>query len=304
MGVIEVENVKAYYITDVYGVKRTVKAVDNISFDVKKNEILGIAGESGCGKSTLLKVLYGTIEPPLQVLGGKVNYNLDEKNYDILVMNNRELKEIRWKKASYVPQGSMNVLNPVIEIKKNFRDFIKTHRKKMTLREIDEMVRIHLNNLGLPNRLMDSYQHQLSGGMRQRVTIALATILKPDIIFADEPTTALDVIVQRGVIQLLKKIQREVNNSLVVVTHDMAIHANLTDRILIMYAGQIVEEAPTKEIFKNPQHYYTRHLIDSLPAIGDTTEKSSISGNPPPLDNLPSGCRFSERCSAVTEKCK
>jgi len=303
MPIVEAKDVSAHYITNVYGIEREVNAVDNVSLSINKNEILGIAGESGCGKTTLLKVLFKMINPPLKILGGKVEYNLNNKKFDILTLSDEGFRHIRWRNASYIPQGSMNVLNPVRRIKSTFRDFVGTHCR-MGKREIDEMALEHLNDLSLPPQVMDAYPHQLSGGMRQRVTIALATILKPDLIFADEPTTALDVIVQRVVIQLMRKIQSEEKSSLLIVTHDMAIQANLTDRIAIMYAGKIIEEGKTKEIFKNPIHYYTQFLVGSLPKIGDKSHRISIPGSPPPLNNPPPGCRFHERCPEAEEHCK
>lgn len=303
MNVVEAQNLRGHYITHVYGIEREVKAVDNVSLNIKENEILGIAGESGCGKTTLLKILFGMINPPLTVIEGQVSYIFNNQRQDILSLNKKQIKKIRWKQASYVPQGSMSVLNPVRRVKHTFRDFISAHRN-MNKKAIDKMVIEHLRDLGLPAEVMNSYPHQLSGGMRQRVTIALATILNPDVIFADEPTTALDVIVQRGVIQLLKRIQREEQISMVIVTHDMAIHANLTDRIAIMYAGNLIEVGDTVDVFKEPLHYYTKYLINSLPKIGDKSHRISTPGNPPQLDNPPSGCRFHERCSAASEKCR
>jgi len=303
MPIVEAKDITAHYITNVYGIKREVRAVDNISLSINKNEILGIAGESGCGKTTLLKVLFKMINPPLKILGGQIEYNLNNKKFDILTTSDESFRHIKWKNVSYIPQGSMNVLNPLRRIKSIFRDFVGAHYR-IGKREIDEMAMEYLNDLGLPPQVMDVYPHQLSGGMRQRVTIALATILKPDLIFADEPTTALDVVIQRDVILLMRKIQSERKSSLLVVTHDMAIQANLTDRIAIMYAGKIIEEAKTKEIFKNPLHYYTQFLIDSLPKIGDKSHRISIPGSPPLLSDPPSGCRFHERCPEAEERCK
>lgn len=302
--VVRAENLKAYYITEVYGVKRRVRAVDGVSLQINENEILGIAGESGCGKSTLVKVLFGMIKPPLTVLDGRVIYNLQNGNLDVLSSQNEDLRKIRWKMISYLPQGSMSVLNPVRRVKKSFHDFVQIRQKMEKKEDFERFVRNYLKDLGLPLGVLTSYPHQLSGGMRQRVTIALATILRPKVIFADEPTTALDVVVQRGVIQLLKKIQKEQKNTFVLVTHDMAVHANMTDRIAIMYAGKIVEEAKTRDIFKNPLHPYTKYLIGSLPDIGDKSYKISAPGAPPSLVNPPEGCRFHQRCSSAKGICK
>jgi len=304
MAVVKVEKLKAYYVTGVYGVKRTIRAIEDLSLEINKNEILGIAGESGCGKTTLTKVLFGMIKPPLTVLGGKVVYNLGDGNADILSMPSDQLTKLRWKEVSYIPQGSMSVLNPVRRIKKTFQDFIGTHRRMEKKEDFEILVRNYLRDLGLPLGVLASYPHQLSGGMRQRVTVALATILKPRIIFADEPSTALDVVVQRGVIQLLKRIQKEQKSTLVLVTHDMAVHANIADRIAIMYAGKIIEEAKTSVIFKGSLHPYTKYLIDSLPRIGDKGYRVSVPGTPPQLSSPPKGCRFHPRCPNTREMCK
>jgi peptide/nickel transport system ATP-binding protein len=303
MYALKVENLKAYYITSLYGIERKVRAVDNVSFQVMENEILGIAGESGCGKSTLLKTLIGLIKPPLSVIGGEIYYKYDGKEVNIL-KSSSDLKELKWKVFSYVPQGSMNVLNPTRKIIKTFEDVIKVHLNVTNNDEIRNMVGEHLKSLGLPLEVLNSFPHQLSGGMRQRVTIALATILKPKVIITDEATTALDVVVQRGVIQLLKRIQSEFKNSIIMVTHDMGVHANMADRIIIMYAGKLVEIGSGKDIFKNPLHPYTRYLIESLPKIGDKTIRRSVPGAPPSLLNPPSGCRFHPRCPYAMNECK
>jgi peptide/nickel transport system ATP-binding protein len=300
--IADVKDLRAYYITSVYGVQRTVKAVDDVSIEIRANEVYGIVGESGCGKSTLLKVLLGAIEPPLTVLGGTVRYAFDHGDVDVLSMSEQDLKQIRWREVSYIPQGSMHLLNPVRRVKDTFRDFISPH-SPMPKAEMDDMVRDYLRNLGLPVKVLNAYPHQLSGGMRQRVTIALATILWPRLIFADEPTTALDVVVQRGVIQLLKEIQERVESTLVIATHDMGVHANLADRVGVVYAGKLIEEADTQTIFKAPLHPYTRYLIQSLPQVDDKSERVSIPGRPPALDNPPGGCRFHPRCPYAVDAC-
>lgn len=301
--ILEATNLKAYYITQAFGVRRTVKAVDDISIQVKQGEAFGIAGESGCGKSTLLKVLLGAHQPPLTVVDGSVQYRFDDmEEFDPISMSEAERREIRWKRVSYIPQGSMHVLNPVRRIGDSFHDFIRTH-KQVTRAKSTEMARNYLRDLGLSENVLSSYPHQLSGGMRQRVTIALATILWPKLIFADEPTTALDVVVQRGVIQLLKDIRQKEGSTLVLITHDIGVHANLADRIAILYAGKVVEEGDTKEVLKNPRHPYTQHLINSLPRLDERAERVSIPGRPPALDNPPSGCRFHPRCPLAFDKC-
>lgn len=301
--IVATDKLRAYYITEAYGIQRRVKAVDDISIQIKEGEIYGIAGESGCGKSTLLKVLLGIFQPPLTVVGGKIEYNFGFDTVDALALSKQERKDIRWKKISYIPQGSMHVLNPVRKIKHTFRDFVTSHNG-MTNNEADKLITDYLRELGLPDRVVDAYPHQLSGGMRQRVTIALATILWPKLVFADEPTTALDVIVQRGVIQLLKEVQQRKQNTLVLVTHDMGVHANLADRVAILYAGKIVEEADTRAIFKEPLHPYSQYLINSLPKLDDKAERVSIPGRPPALDDPPAGCRFHPRCPHVMDICR
>ena len=303
MPLLRVENLKAYYLVDLYGIRRAVRAVDGVSFQVEENTIFGIAGESGCGKTSLIKVLSATFRPPLTVQEGKVIYDLGNGGTDMLSLDEEGVRKLRWEFLSYVPQGSMNVLNPVRRVRNTFRDFVGAHRVG-TMPDFLADVTQHLGHLGLPPEVLASYPHQLSGGMRQRVTLALATILKPRLILADEPTTALDVVVQRGVIQLLKKLHAEQKNTIILVTHDMAVHANLADRLAIMYAGKIVEEAPTAEVFGNPLHPYTSFLIRSLPRIGDKTYKVSAPGSPPSLANLPGGCRFHPRCPHAMDVCR
>jgi len=304
MEVLTSKELKAYYHTMLFGVKRTVKAVDGVTLSVNENEILGIAGESGCGKSTLLKVLVGLVKPPLNVVGGEVIYRTAEREVNPYKISKDALDKIRWKFVSYVPQGSMHVLNPTRKIVHTFTDVMNAHKNGMITNNPRIVIERHINSLGLPFEVLNSYPHQLSGGMRQRVSIALVTVLKPNLIIADEPTTALDVVVQRGVIQLLKRVQQEFRNSMIIVTHDMAVHANLTDRIAIMYVGKIVETGRTENIFKHPLHPYTRFLIASLPKLGDKEQKSSAPGYPPSLANPPSGCAFHPRCPHVMDICK
>lgn len=301
--IIETQNLKAYYITHAYGVERTVQAVDDITLTINEGEVYGIAGESGCGKSTLLKVLLGSYKPPLTVVDGEITYHLDGQTINAADMTEKEKNDLRWKKISYIPQGSMHVLNPVRRIRDTFHDFIVAHRQ-VSKKESYKMTASYLRELGLPEKVMRSYPHQLSGGMRQRVTIALATILWPKLIFADEPTTALDVVVQRGVIQMLKEVQQKEGSTLILITHDMGVHANLADRIAVLYAGKLVEEGETRTILDNPRHPYTKFLIQSLPSLDEKVDRVSIPGRPPALDHPPMGCRFHERCPIALDKCK
>jgi peptide/nickel transport system ATP-binding protein len=302
---LSVQNLCAYYKTEVYGISRTVRAVDGVSFELRPNEIYGVAGESSCGKTTLIKVISGTIKPPLKIQSGSVCYHFDQSEVDMLAIGKDEMRRnIRWKEISYVMQGSMSVLNPVRKVVKTFEDIVDTHQGIPDKKLFREQTRAHIMRLGLPPDVLNSYPHQLSGGMRQRVTIALATIFHPSLIIADEPTTALDVVVQRGVLQMLKDIQAESGNTVMLVTHDMAVHANVADRVMIMYAGRIMEEAPTQIIFNAPLHPYTQHLIRSLPMIGDKSSKIGLPGSPPNLSSPPNGCRFHPRCPHAVDICR
>jgi len=305
VALLNVQNLCAYYRTEIYGISRTVRAVDGVSFELFPNEIYGVAGESSCGKTTLIKVISGNVKPPLKVISGSVNYYFGTYDVDMLHISQEELRyNVRWKEISYVMQGSMSVLNPVRKIIKTFEDIVETHERVIDKKEFFEQAREHVNQLGLPTEVLNSYPHQLSGGMRQRVAIALATVFQPSLIIADEPTTALDVVVQRGVLQMIKNVQAMSSNTVLLVTHDMAVHANVADRVMIMYAGRIAEEAPTEIIFNTPQHPYTQHLINSLPMIGERSDKASLRGSPPNLANPPSGCRFHERCPYVMDICR
>ncbi|MDI9478171.1 MAG: ABC transporter ATP-binding protein, partial [Bacillota bacterium] len=219
--ILRTKDLKAYYVLDDLGKKKTVKAVDNVNLNIRKNEIYGIAGESGCGKTSLMKTLYAFIKPPLRLMDGQVLYYRDGEEFDIYSLSKEERRKLRWEYIAYIPQGAMSIFNPVIKIEDTYRDFLNSHLSGKTKDEIFEIAREHIKQLGLPMKVLNSYPHQLSGGMRQRVAIALAALLKPAVIFADEPTTALDVVVQRGVVQLLKDIQKGLENTIILVTHDM-----------------------------------------------------------------------------------
>jgi peptide/nickel transport system ATP-binding protein len=301
--VLEVAGLKAYYRTQAFGVAREVRAVDDISLSINANEIYGLAGESSSGKTTLIKTIAAAMQPPLAVVAGSVTFRFADGTIDIHRISPTELATIRWKHLSYVMQGSMNVLNPVRRVKQSFIDFAFRHIGKPPA-GFGEDVRQHLKRLHLEPDVLEAYPHQLSGGMRQRVTIALATVCRPEFIIADEPTTALDVVVQRGVLGLIHETQRALGSSILFVTHDMAVHANLADRLGIMYGGRLVEEARTAALFRAPRHPYTAHLIKSLPRLGDAAPKEGLPGAPPNLADPPPGCRFHPRCPRASERCR
>ncbi|MGE6738889.1 ABC transporter ATP-binding protein [Allorhizobium pseudoryzae] len=301
--ILQVKGLKAYYQMHYFGVQREVRAVDDVSLAIGRNEVYGIAGESSSGKTSLIKVLAAAARPPLRVVEGAVNYNFKSGPIDVASANKTQIDRVRWKSLSYIMQGSMSVLNPVRRIGQTFHDF--AYRPLSLPREsFDRRVLDHLSRLKLPPDILRAYPHELSGGMRQRVTIGLATICHPEFIIADEPTTALDLVVQKEVLHLIRDIQAEMGASVVFVTHDMSVHANVTDRIGIFYAGRLVEEGPTRTMFFTPKHPYTAHLVASLPRIGDTAPRPSLEGRPPNLATPPDGCRFHPRCPLAVDRCR
>lgn len=296
---IRIKNVSLFYDT----VQGTVKAVEGVSFDIYDGEIVGIAGESGCGKSTLMKGIYGNIERPMYLANGAIELAIDDNGQSEVIPSN-EFHRYWWKQLAYIPQASMSVLNPVVRIKDQFLDSfssqeINTHGKTALV----EAMAAYLQELELPADVLSAFPHQLSGGMRQRVIVAMATFVQPRFVLADEPTTALDVVVQRGILTLLRNLQKRLGNTFVMVSHDMGVHYQITDRMVIMYAGKVVEIAPTEVIFERPLHPYTEMLIRSLPRLGDDTERSGISGSPPSLLRPPQGCRFAARCYLADAGC-
>jgi peptide/nickel transport system ATP-binding protein len=302
--VLRTEHLKTFYLLEVQGTQKTVQAVNDVNLTIYENEIYGIAGESGCGKTTLLKTLFNEIVPPLRLIDGRIYYRINGVEVDVTGMKAEDKRRLRMEYISFIPQGSMSVFNPVLKLKGTFEDFIGSHVNEQSREAIFELAHRRIMELGLPKNILDVYPHQLSGGMRQRVTIALASSLNPKIMIGDEPTTALDVVVQRGVILMLKEIQQTLKNTIILVTHDMGVHANVADRIGIMYAGKIVEEATTEKIFAQPMHPYTQFLINSLPKFGDKSVRASVPGSPPSLADLPTGCPFHPRCPHAMDICR
>ncbi len=302
--ILRTEHLKAFYVLEMQGTQKIAKAVNDVNLKIYENEIYGIAGESGCGKTTLLKTLFNEVVPPLRLIDGKLFYRINGEEVDVTRLGTAEKRKLRMEYISFIPQGSMSVFNPVLKVKGAFADFIGSHVKGQSRAAIFDLARKRILELGLPKNVLNVYPHQLSGGMRQRVTIALASSLDPRVMIGDEPTTALDVVVQRGVIQMLKDIQKNLKNTIILVTHDMGVHANIADRIGIMYAGKIIEEATTEQIFNQPLHPYTQFLINSLPKFGDKSIRDSVPGSPPSLVDLPDGCPFHPRCPRVKDICR
>lgn len=250
-------------IDDVHVHYGRVIAVNGVDLTVSRGETLGLVGESGSGKSTLAMAILRLITPPGRIVSGRIHLN----GVDILSASGRQMRQLRWTDVSLIPQGSMNSLNPVMRIGDQIEDAIKAHDRTLTKDAIRQRVLSLLDMVRLPARVYSTYPHELSGGMKQRVCIAMAIALGPSLIIADEPTSALDVVVQRTVAETLLKVKEELNSSMILVGHDMALQAQLVDRIAVMYAGNIVEVAPVAELFSNPVHAYTRHLIASVPSI-------------------------------------
>lgn len=300
--ILSVRDLRASYRTSRFGIERDVRAVDGVSFTVRRGEIYGLAGESSSGKTTLIKAIAGAVKPPLEVVSGSVDFAFLPGYGGLHRAPPAEVARIRWRHLSYVMQGSMSVLNPVRRIRASFYDFAYPHVGGSRA-QFEQQVIAHLARVRLDSSVLAAYPHELSGGMRQRATLALATICRPDFIIADEPTTALDVVVQKEVLGMITDLQREIGASVLFVTHDMSVHAHVADRLGIMYAGRLIEEAATAEIFRNPLHPYTRHLISSLPRIGDDRPRQGLEGAPPNLADPPAGCRFHPRCPLAMEVC-
>ena len=299
--IIELHNVKAFYKI---GRELYVRAVDGVSLSVEDGQILGLAGESGCGKSTLIKVCAALIKPPLTVVAGKVFYYADGEKIDVLALDEEELRKFRWEFFTLIPQAAMNSLNPVKKIGSIFNETLKVCIKNEGTPRIEEIVDEALSSIGLPREVLGMYPCQLSGGMKQRVVVALATVTTPRVVFCDEPTTGLDLVTQKGILQFLRDKTKAVKSTLLLVSHDMGIHAQIADTLAIAYAGKIVETGPTDEVFAEPLHPYTIGLVNSLPAIGDRSSKTGLAGNPPSLVNPPQRCRFHPRCPWMEDICQ
>lgn len=276
-----------------------VRAVDGINFELMEGESLGIVGESACGKSTLGSALMRSTQPPGRIVEGSIIL----RGSDITKMQNSEFdSSLRWKKIAMVFQGAMNALDPVYTIESQIREILKEHHFEGN---IEEKLAESLQQVGLDLSVARRYPHELSGGMKQRVVIAMALLLDPDVLIADEPTTALDMLVQSQIVSLLKKLREEKGITVIMITHDLALVSQIADKIAIMYAGQIVEVSSMKNIYNNPQHPYTKALIEAMPNLHSKDKKIYfVKGSPPSLQDPPAGCRFYDRCGYAMKVCK
>ncbi|MCW4026108.1 MAG: ABC transporter ATP-binding protein [Candidatus Bathyarchaeota archaeon] len=291
--ILTVEDLRVYY-KSIYG---DVKSVDGVSFSVNPKEVFGIAGESGCGKSTLVEGVLRVIVPPGYIKTGKILY----KDTDLLSLNDEELRRLRWGELSYIPQGSMNSLNPVLRVEEQMVDAITSHTDTPK-EEAKEMAIARLKEVGLPFEVVRMYPHELSGGMKQRVIIATSILLKPNLVVADEPVTALDVVVQKGVLQSIANLRDNYGITVIFVAHDLAAHAEIVDRLVIMYAGEIAEIGSVYEIFEDAMHPYSKLLVAAIPSI-DKDVVEGIPGLAPSPLNWPTGCRFHPRCPHAMPIC-
>jgi peptide/nickel transport system ATP-binding protein len=297
LALLEVKNLQMYFATR----EGQVHAVDDVSFTLDKGEVVGLAGESGSGKSSIAISLLGLLPANGKILNGCVS--LDGK--DLTKMSEAELsREVRWKRISLVSQAAMNALNPIFRVGDQIKEAILAH-SNLDDATAEAKVKDLLLEVGIPTDRYRAFPHELSGGMKQRSIIAMALALDPDIIIADEPTTALDVIVQAQILVLLRNLQRTKKMAMILITHDLSLVAEMCDRVAIIYGGQIVEYASASKIFHNPKHPYTIGLIKAFPNItGKRTRLISIPGSPPDLVRPPEGCRFAARCAYATSKCK
>jgi peptide/nickel transport system ATP-binding protein len=292
---LQVKDLRVYYQTR----RGPVKAVDGVSFDLQPNSRLGLVGESGSGKSTIAMALLRLIKPPGRIEAGQILL----EGQDLAPLSEEQMRQIRLNQISMIPQGAMNSLNPVVRIGQQITDGIKTHNPGMSGREIRKRVAEVLAWVDLKPEVTDMYPHQLSGGMKQRVCIAIAVSLRPKVIIADEPTSALDVVVQRQVMETIGRVQAELGASVILIGHDMGLMVQFVDRLVVMYAGKVAEADTIRHIFTEPLHPYTQLLIGSLPTLEEQGVFRGIPGIAPSLLNAPQMCLFAARCPQVMDIC-
>lgn len=295
---LEVQNLSVDYLTLESG---SVRAVDNVSFTIAEGQSLGLAGESGCGKSTIAYALMRLHKPPALIQSGQVKL----QGRDILAMGEQELRLFRWKKISMVFQSAMNCLNPVVKLRKQFLEIYKHHNITRDKQKAQDYTCELMALVGIPTARLDDYPHQLSGGMRQRVVIAMALALQPQLLILDEPTTALDTIVQREILTQIYALREALHFSVLFITHDLSLMLEFCDTVAIMYAGKFVEQAPAGEIIQTPRHPYSYGLQQSFPSLhGPIKYMEGIPGTPLNMQKIPAGCRFQARCFRAREKCQ
>ncbi|MEE8307523.1 MAG: ABC transporter ATP-binding protein, partial [Gammaproteobacteria bacterium] len=289
MGILEVRNLSIDYLTDD---GTALHAVDDVGFDLEQGRSLGLVGESGCGKTTMMLGLLRLLPAAGRIISGEVRY----QDVDLLRISEREMRKYRWSKISLVFQGAMNALNPVRKVGDQIAEVILLHGAATDKGEANERVTELLEMVGITPEMAYQYPHQYSGGMRQRAMIAMALACSPDILIADEPTTALDVMIQAQILDLLQNLQKEFELSIVMVTHNLGVVAEICDDVLVMYGGKTAEYGSVDTIFNEAQHPYTQRLLQAFPDVDDPASNlASIPGYPPPLDALPPGCRFEPR---------
>ena len=294
---LEVRNLTVDYVGD----HSVARAVNGINFDIREGEAFGLAGESGCGKSTVAFALARLTRLPGLVSGGEVRLNGE----DVLKFDTSRLRAYRWNEVSFVFQSAMNALNPVIPVSEQIMDVIETHNPDLGKSGARERAAELFDLVGIPPKRLEDFPHQFSGGMRQRICIAIALALKPKLIIMDEPTTALDVVVQRDIIEQIVELKARLGFSVLFITHDLGLMIEFCDRIGVMYSGELVEVATATSILTDPRHPYTRALGNSFPPLtGPRMRLDGIAGSPPDLRSLPEGCRFAPRCEFATDVCR
>ena len=292
---LDVKDLRVYYRTR----SGPVKAVDGVTFSVRAGEIFSVVGESGCGKSTLANAITRLTESPAYVAGGEILL----KGVDILKLNEKSFRNIRWKEMSILPQSAMNALNPVMKTYSQIKDAVKAHARKVSNKEIRRRINTLAKRVMLPSYAVKAYPSQLSGGMKQRVVLVQCFILDPSLVIVDEPTSALDVVTQRKMLEFLGMRKDEAGTSIMLITHDIAVSAQVADRMMVMYAGKILEIGNIEDMFHDPLHPYTKALIEAVPSLGTRREVKGLSGLPPDLTKPPPGCRFHPRCTSICKDC-
>jgi len=295
MALIEVKDLKVYFMTR----RGPAKAVDNIRFSIEKNETLGLIGESGCGKTTTAMALMKFVKPPGQIAGGSIRY----MGNDIIPMTDEQIRQLRGKEISIVRQEAQNALNPVSTIGQQITELILAH-ESVTKEMAEARAKNQLNIVGIGDKRISSFPHEFSGGMKQRAMVAIATACNPTFLILDEPTTGLDVIVQRQILVMLKKLKEELSLTAAFISHDLSVVAETCDKVAVMYAGKIMEESDTESLYKKPLHPYSKALIRAYPSLkGKRKKLKSIPGAPPSLVDPPPGCRFAPRCDQAKSVC-